>query len=254
LTNFAYSKFWVHISVLCNLSIVGTSELNVRRLRIVDILILFYEYNTDMFLIVYLALCYPRGNGKNKTLLKLDFMSISLLSIGIASMMFHGTLRQTMQFVDDLSMFFLGGALIQALYAVNQTPAIKKLVAITVTLATTALSVVYVRSGDILLHTYIFMAMLNLIWPRTMFLIYAQGKSDEEKSRLRRRFWKSIIPLLVAYTLWHIDLEKCMELREFKSGLGIPWSWVFELHGWWHIGTAVGACEYIKLVRHMSDG
>jgi dihydroceramidase len=207
-----------------------------------------------MFIIVYLALRYPRGHGKNKSLLKLDFMSISLLSIGIASMMFHGTLLQRAQLVDDLSMFFLGGALIQALYATNQTPTIQKLVAITVTLATSALSFAYVRSGEILLHTYIFVGMLNLIWPRTMFLIYGQGRSEKEKSRLRKRFWKAIVPLVIAYTLWHIDLEKCMPLREFRSGLGVPWSWIFELHGWWHVGTAVGACEYIKLIRQMSDG
>jgi dihydroceramidase len=206
-----------------------------------------------MSLIVYLALRYPRGHGKNKSLLKLDFMSISLLSIGIASAMFHGTLLQPAQLFDDLSMFFLGGALIQALYATNQTPAVQKLIAITVTLATTALSVAYVRSGEILLHTYIFVGMLNLIWPRTMFLIYGQGRSEMEKSRLRKRFWKAVVPLLIAYTLWHIDLEKCFELREFRSRFDIPWSWVFELHGWWHIGTGVGACEYIKLIRQLSD-
>jgi dihydroceramidase len=58
---------------------------------------------------------------------------------------------------------------------------------------------------------------------------------------------------VVAYTAWNLDLEKCLELRRFRASLGLPWAWLFELHGWWHILTAAGASQYVRLIRELCD-
>lgn len=72
-----------------------------------------------------------------------------------------------------------------------------------------------------------------------------------EKNKLLRRFWKAAITLVVAFIIWNIDLQQCTQLREIRKSLGLPWEWALELHGWWHILTAIGAAEYITPVREL---
>jgi dihydroceramidase len=43
------------------------------------------------------------------------------------------------------------------------------------------------------------------------------------------------------FVLWNIDREICPSLTAFKRQIGMPWSFVFELHGWWHVLTGIGA-------------
>lgn len=47
------------------------------------------------------------------------------------------------------------------------------------------------------------------------------------------------------FGIWNIDNAICPTLTSWKRTLGMPWSFVLELHGWWHIFTGAGAyiCE-----------
>lgn len=200
---------------------------------------------------VYFALRHPHLSRKGPSPQKLDFMSASLFLVGVTSLIYHATLRQTPQFLDDLSMFMLAASLIQPIFTVNQTRRVRYAITTILASSISVLSVMYVRSGNVLFHTYAFAALLHLIWPRTLYLIYAQRRSEQEKTRLIRRFAKAVVILVVAFMLWNLDLEKCLELRKFRKKLGLPWAWLLEFHGWWHILTAVGASEYIELVRDL---
>ncbi len=181
-------------------------------------------------------------------------MSISLVVLGFNSMLFHGTLRQGCQFADELAMFLLAGALLQPLLVVGQTPFVSTLITAIISLSLVVSSFMYIRSAEILFHSFIFVTMLAIIGPRTLILIYGRGRSAEETGRLIRMFWKSIATLVIAYTAWNVDLEKCLELRQLRSSVGVPWAWLLELHGWWHILTAVGASQYARLIRELCDG
>lgn len=37
-----------------------------------------------------------------------------------------------------------------------------------------------------------------------------------------------------------------------KRAVGMPWSFVFEFHGWWHILTAVGAHVFMIMVDKLT--
>ncbi|KAF1990146.1 alkaline phytoceramidase [Aulographum hederae CBS 113979] len=200
---------------------------------------------------VYLALRYR----PSKSYLKLDFMSTSLILVGLTSFIFHATLRQTLQYFDDLSMFLLAGSLLQPLYCMNQSAHLRLLVSAVITVAISTMAAIYVRSGDIRIHMYAFAFMLHLIWPRTLYLIHSKSlnRTEGEKKVLMRRFYTAVGSLVLAYAIWNVDLEKCAELRAFRERLGVPLQWLFELHGWWHVGTAVGASEYIRLIRALGE-
>jgi dihydroceramidase len=61
----------------------------------------------------------------------------------------------------------------------------------------------------------------------------------------------SVAYLALAFLVWNIDLEMCQELRKVREALGLPWAWLLELHGWWHILTAAGAAVYMELIRDL---
>lgn len=178
-------------------------------------------------------------------------MSIAMVILGINSFIFHATLKHTTQYCDELSMFILGGALLQSIFTINQTSTVITLMNAVIWMAVGVLSGIYIHTGDILHHVHSFNTMMLLIGLRTIYLIYFCGRSAQEKSRLMRMFGKAVGILIVGYTLWQVDLEKCFELRKVRRMVGLPWAWVFELHGWWHVLTALGASEYIKLIREL---
>jgi dihydroceramidase len=179
-------------------------------------------------------------------------MSASLFVVGTASFVFHATLRQTMQLFDDLSMLLLGVSFLLSVYTANQTTAARYSLATVICLSISAISIVYLRTGNILLHTYSFATVLMLVWPRTLYLI--QSKPEKHRSALIYRLVKAGAFLATGFILWNIDLEMCSELRSLRSHIGLPWAWLLELHGWWHILTAVAAFHFMELARDVCNG
>lgn len=175
-------------------------------------------------------------------------MAASLFLVGVTSFLFHATLRQMAQFSDDLSMLFLAAALIQRLYCANQPRSRVGLITSVIYAITCGASAFYVQSGNILVHTSLFAAMLTFVWPRTLYLISLHAGPAEDKARLFGKFKRACAYLAIAFLVWNIDLEACQELRRLRKAIGLPWAWLLELHGWWHVLTAVGAAQYMELI------
>ncbi|ORY67555.1 alkaline ceramidase family protein [Pseudomassariella vexata] len=202
---------------------------------------------------IYLALRHPRRPGAKKAFWPFDSMATALFILGVFSGVFHATMHQATQFCDELAMIILGTAYLQKLYASGQSPTMSWVISALIVANSCFWGGVYVYTGNILHHVYIFNTMLAVIGVRTFYMFYGMGRSKEEKARLLRRYGKSLVILISGYVLWNIDLERCFELRKIRGAIGMPWSWLLEFHGWWHVLTAVGANEYILLVRELCD-
>lgn len=197
-----------------------------------------------------MALRYPGRRGYSGLFPNLDFMSLSMILVGVTSTVFHGTLVLNAQLADELSMLVLATAILHRLYTVGQSPLVGRIFTVLLLSCTLCLAVAYVKSGDVMYHVTIFGAQLTCIWPRTLYLIFS-FEGAERRARHLRQFAKAIIALAVGYALWHIDLEFCEALRSIRLALGIPLSFLLEFHGWWHVLTALGAIKYIQLVRSL---
>ena len=176
-------------------------------------------------------------------------MAWSLSLVGVCSFAFHATLRQTPQFSDDISMLYLAGSLIQRLYCSKLSSSTALAANAAIFAAVSGLSAYYVQSGNLNVHTSIFAGELSLVWPRTLYLIYGQKRSSTERSKHLGNFLKAVAYLVLGFVLWNIDINYCQELRDIRKAIGLPWAWFLELHGWWHFLTALGAFEYMKLIR-----
>lgn len=54
------------------------------------------------------------------------------------------------------------------------------------------------------------------------------------------------------YLLWQLDFIFCTELTTLKRTVGLPWGFLLELHGWWHILTAIGAYIFMIMVDRLT--
>lgn len=181
----------------------------------------------------------------------MDSMAVSLVFVGVFSFIFHASLHSETQFLDEMSMFFLGSAFLQPLYTTGYARTTQTTVTAILLSVVVAISAVYYQTRIVELHWGSFFVMENLIWTRALYIIYSRPRPTAEKSKLVRQFGAATGVMALALILWLIDLEMCPPLRALREWVGVPWAYVLELHGWWHILTAVAASKYIALIREI---
>lgn len=200
---------------------------------------------------MYYAFSSPSRPGQKGRLLGMDSMAVSLVFVGVFSFIFHASLHSETQFLDEMSMFFLGSAFLQPLYTTGYARSTQTTITAILLSVVVAISAVYYQTRIVELHWGSFFVMENLIWTRSLYIIYSRTRPAAEKSRLVRQFGKATGVMALALILWLIDLEMCPPLRALRERVGIPWAYLLELHGWWHILTAVAASKYIALIREI---
>lgn len=187
---------------------------------------------------------------------RVDYMSVSLLVLGISSFLFHASMRATLEFADELSMIGLCWSFLQGTLTARQSPARCRAITFALTVALSAFCVFYIWSAKIIYHVIAFTGMLIFVAIRGQWLFhFADPPFPEAKRRdWSMRTWKAILVSVLGYVLWWIDLEYCMEMRSLRESVGgAPWAWLLEFHGWWHILTAVGAAKVMDVIREVGE-
>ncbi|KAM7213746.1 akaline ceramidase [Rhypophila decipiens] len=211
---------------------------------------------------VYLALksIYPtRSHFPTKP--KIDFMSFSLLALGIGSFLFHASLRKTLEFVDELSMLLLSWSMLDAVFAADiSSPSNRRLVRGAIAVFHIIFCAVYLQTVNIIIQVVGFLGGMIITGFKSHYLLKGLKTSDptdekklsEAKAKdLTNRGWDAVYVSLFGYLLWNIEFMYCSELRAAKAAIGLPTSWIFEFHGWWHVLTAIGAAQFMDVAREM---
>jgi len=197
----------------------------------------------------------PRSGSRGLFAPKWDFMSVSLMVLGFGSFLFHATLRQTLEFVDELSMMLLSWSMLRSLLILRQSPTNIRYISIVLAVFFISFSVFYVMFSKIIYQVIAFWVSLILIGVRVRYLFnWAKpGFSEENVRNWSVRVWTATFTCLFGYLIWNIDLEFCHELRNLRERIGLPWAFLLEFHGWWHILTAVGASQFMNVVREVRE-
>ncbi|TQV98439.1 alkaline phytoceramidase [Cordyceps javanica] len=205
---------------------------------------------------VYFALQYMYGPGSRGLFRpKLDFMSITLFILGVGSFLFHASLRQTLEFVDELSMMGLIWSMLQATLTVRQTPATSRIISATLAVVFLSFTAFYLSSPLIIYQVIAFLSGVGVVVVRVLYLFHwMQPALPKAKSReWRNRAVTALFICIAGYGIWNIDLEFCHVLRDIRQRAGLPWAWLFEFHGWWHVLTAVGASQFMTVAREVRE-
>ncbi|KAF2706868.1 alkaline phytoceramidase [Pleomassaria siparia CBS 279.74] len=174
-----------------------------------------------------------------------------LIGVGVLSGWYHATLKYHSQMGDDLSMFLASGSLLHQLMIFDATPSQRLYRTAMILGAIIPVSVYHVWADEIVMHEILFGILVVLIGYKTRALIKEKVKSEESKKRLGGLATFGMMSCGLGYFLWNIDFHLCSYVTSFKRSLGLPWGLLFELHGWWHIFTGIGAYIGMAAVEYL---
>ena len=103
------------------------------------------------------------------------------------------------------------------------------------------------------MHSVLFGVMIALVGLKTRSIITHRVPDPLVRKEVSKLcFWGSVI-FVSGFAIWNVDNAICSSLTHVKREIGMPWSFVLELHGWWHIFTGVGAYIFIALVEYLTS-
>jgi dihydroceramidase len=205
---------------------------------------------------VWLALRYMYGGGSRGLFApRWDFLSLSLLLLGIGSFLFHASLQSVWEFADELSMLGLTWSMLQSSLTTRQSLAAARRTNVLLAVAFLGFSAFHIYTANIIYHEIAFLSAMSLVIVQSQYaFMYMKPSFPPAMARdWNIRTWQAIGIASFGYVLWNIDLEMCGALRGWRNQIGLPWAWLLELHGWWHILTAIGADRAMNVAREVRE-
>jgi dihydroceramidase len=179
---------------------------------------------------------------------------IGLMAVGFCSATYHMTLREIPQLADDLSMIFpTVFILLRILTFEAQDPKIAGRTTAAVAAALVTVYTVHLNINKPILHIATFGVMVHFIRKKTWRLLAERVPDPRIRRNLQRTALFGGISFGLGFFLWVIDRFACSFLTQTKRAIGMPWAFVLELHGWWHVLTAIGAYVFIVLTDHLTS-
>ncbi|KAF8251487.1 alkaline phytoceramidase, partial [Wilcoxina mikolae CBS 423.85] len=169
--------------------------------------------------------------------------------VGMGSFMFHASLKYSTQMVDELSMLYATATVVYALYDIDLRGRSLWLGGV---LSSAMLTMTFAHHyrGESSLHRLCFGVMIVLVWYKCLSLMkrVTDGRVKGEMTKL----WRfGAFFFFSGYMMWLVDMFRCDDLRRMRATTGMPAGFVLELHGWWHILTALGVYDYMVFVEYL---
>ncbi|KAI9743953.1 MAG: hypothetical protein M1818_002687 [Claussenomyces sp. TS43310] len=167
--------------------------------------------------------------------------------------MFHATLKYYTQWCDDLSMLLAVALVMHRVYTANTSIRTTILAGLGLSAVLGGFAVWHCITDDIGWHNLIFGIMICLVGIKTHAVI----DSRVDDPLVRREVVKMSIVggtiFVSGFAIWNLDNFFCNGLTHAKRGIGMPWSFLLELHGYWHIFTGIGAYIFMALVEYLTS-
>ncbi|KAJ5836213.1 hypothetical protein N7447_002239 [Penicillium robsamsonii] len=178
-----------------------------------------------------------------------------LMAVGLCSAIFHISLQYHTQMLDDLSMLFTTTPLLHRVLTVNANRKDSFVAGAVIYIALSLLIIYHVTTDELIIHATFFVSSINIIGIRTVQLL---KQRTTENSTARRQIWGMVVfgagIFHLGYIVWLVDSWACEWLTSARAAIGLPWAWLLELHGWWHLFTGIGAYTFIAVIDQLVSG
>ncbi|KAF9885230.1 hypothetical protein FE257_000590 [Aspergillus nanangensis] len=171
-----------------------------------------------------------------------------LIGVGICSGGYHMTLKYHTQMSDELSMHLLTTPLLYRILTFQRTPQYTRVVGMILLVEFTVVMVVHMVMDEFLLHAITFGMGVYLIATKTVRIIPDQIQDLSIRKTFRCIAFFGCFSFLFGYFVWLIDEWACGMLTGTKHYVGLPFAFLLELHGWWHVFTAIGGYIAVAVV------
>ncbi|KAI9480486.1 MAG: alkaline dihydroceramidase [Benjaminiella poitrasii] len=181
---------------------------------------------------------------------------IGVIFVGFGSWCFHMTLQYKMQLLDELPMIYVASLVMWLTYLADPNTKNRFAVPLVLSIYSAVVTYSYLIINNPIFHQVSYAILVIGIVVRATYLFQQLPQQDDinryEKPRMQMLLWLSALGFIIAFILWNIDNQFCSNLRHWRSTVPVMIGSVSELHGWWHIGTALGVyyfivyCEWIQ--------
>ncbi|KAK5992082.1 Alkaline ceramidase YPC1-like protein [Cladobotryum mycophilum] len=171
-----------------------------------------------------------------------------LIGVGLCSAGYHMTLKYHTQMSDELSMHLLTTPLLYRILTFKASPQRTQVVGLVLSILFTIVMVTHMVMDEFLLHASTFGLSVYLIVTRIGKLIPQQISDPVIRKRVHRVSLFGTFNFVFGYLVWLIDDWACQALTNVRHSVGLPLAFFLELHGWWHIFTAIGGYIGVALV------
>ncbi|KAF2229593.1 alkaline phytoceramidase [Viridothelium virens] len=178
---------------------------------------------------------------------------VGLAGVGVCSWYFHMVLNYYAQMSDDLSMFFCTGIVLYRITTSSLNPSQRLVMGVALSLSLGAISWYHVISNESLVHPVTFGLMINIVGLKTRAIIRERISDRQIRRAVHRLELSGAVSFISGFILWVIDRLFCERLKHLRSTVGVPWGFLLELHGWWHILTGIGAYIFIVLIEYLTS-
>jgi dihydroceramidase len=213
------------------------------------------EFINTLTNITYLLYAFHgvRSNSKRPDAFLRNLPYFGLAGVGIGSIIFHSSLKFYTQWADELSMLIATSTVFHRIFTFDKpSPYTLKFGVILFTILTIFI-IWHCAVDELVMHSAVFGIMVTLITIKVSFVIPDRISNSSVRSDLTRLAIFGAVSFLTGFTLWNIDQIFCSSITQAKRSIGMPWSFVLELHGWWHILTGVGVYIFIALVEYLTS-
>ncbi|OOF90627.1 hypothetical protein ASPCADRAFT_211932 [Aspergillus carbonarius ITEM 5010] len=177
-----------------------------------------------------------------------------LIGVGICSAGYHMTLKYHTQMSDELSMHLLTTPLLYRILTFQSTPQYTKLIGIILSILFIIVMVVHMVMDEFLLHAVSFGSAVLLITIRTLKIIPTEITDERARGTVKRVALFGVASFVFGYFVWLIDEFACRVLVSMRGVVGLPVGFLLELHGWWHVFTAIGGYIAVAIIDLITSG
>ncbi|KAE8870249.1 hypothetical protein PTNB29_00593 [Pyrenophora teres f. teres] len=199
---------------------------------------------------------------------------IGYLLVGSGSFLFHATLKYPMQLVDELSMIYTTCLMNFATFSYGKSKLYSTVLATGLVSLAVFITLYYHYLQDPTFHQNTYAILTAIVLFRAMYVMEVnirprfrskertaanprqakgvkavQDREDVRDQEIISTMWKMIgfglSIFLGGFVVWHLDNVYCSKLIQWRREIGMPWGFVLEGHGWWHLMTGTGAYFYI---------
>jgi len=202
---------------------------------------------------LYYALHGIKANANRKDAILRNMPYLGIAGVGIGSTIFHATLKNYTQWCDELSMLVATATVLHRVFTFDKSLS----VTVTSGLISAALMACFIAwhcwMDELVIHEALFGIMIAIVGIKTRSIISARVADKAVRAEVKKlATWGAII-FVSGFAIWNIDNAICTSLTAAKRAIGMPFSFILELHGWWHIFTGVGAYIFIALVEYLTS-
>ncbi|EPE27582.1 hypothetical protein GLAREA_04373 [Glarea lozoyensis ATCC 20868] len=213
------------------------------------------EFMNTLTNLIYLFYAYHgiKNNANRKDAILRNLPYLGIACVGIGSGVFHSTLKNYTQWGDDLSMLVATATVIHRVFTYDKSLNYTVIHGLTLFSAMTAFSIWHCVTDELFMHSVVFGVMIVIVRQKTRSVIKVRVTDPAVLKDVRLLAVFGAIFFASGFAIWNVDIMMCNTLTAWKRTIGLPWSFVLELHGWWHILTGLGAYIFIALVEYLTS-